>query len=374
MRSLANMKILCITDQFEDSNHSSIEGIFGTYLKEWCEKVYIVYFTRTSDSIRIKENKIYIPYSYKRKNITWELNKVIDLNQIDSVIARNFFPVLRDVLKNKARYNYRVGFWHSFPHTFRRLFEAKEENRAVFRKVIEYKIRTYLEKNLVKKCDFLIVMSKEFKSTFYPDIDINYLPLPMGVYFNNLPSYKPNSDQLKKFIYTGTVDHLRKTDIIIEAISELKEEFVLDIFTQSSNETTRKIKNMGDVRIHIYPAISRKELFNRIADYDIGIGLIPENDLYNVSSPTKTLEYYSIGVPALINYLPEYTHLFNDESAFFCSLTKTDIQRAVKEILNTPKEKIFAMGMKGRKIVKEQRDYRVLSEKLYNFLTNAYKQ
>jgi len=367
------MKILCITDQFENSNHSSIEGIFGTHLKELCT-VYIVYFTKTSGSIRIKENKIYIPYSYKRKNITGELNKIIDLNQIDSVIARNFFPVLKDVLKNKGRYNYHVGFWHSFPHTFRRLFEAKEENRAVFRKAIEYKIKTYLEKKLVKKCDFLIVMSKEFKDTFYPDTDINYLPLPMGVNFNDLPSYKPDSNPIKKLIYTGTVDRLRKTDLIIEAISELKEEFVLDIFTQSSNETTRKIKNMGDGRINVYPAIPRKELFNRIADYDIGIGLIPENDLYNVSSPTKTLEYYSIGVPALVNYLPEYTYLFNDESAFFCSFTKTDIQRAVKEILNTPKEKIFEMGMKGRKIVKEQRDYRVLSEKLYNFLTNIYKQ
>ena len=368
------MKILCITDQFENSNHSSIEGIFGTYLKEWCEEVYIVYFTRTSGSIRIKENKIYIPYSYKRRNITGELNKVIDLNQIDSVIARNFFPVLKDVLKNKARYNYRVGFWHSFPHTFRRLFEAKEENRAVFRKAIEYKIKTYLEKNLVKKCDFLIVMSKEFKDTFYQDTDINYLPLPMGVYFNNLPSYKPNSDQLKKFIYTGTVDHLRKTDIIIEAISGLKEEFVLDIFTQSSNETTRKIKNMGDVRINIYPAIPRKELFNRIADYDIGIGLIPENDLYNVSSPTKTLEYYSIGLPAVVNYLPEYVSLFDNKNAFFCDFTKDSIREAVQKALNTPKERLFAMGLKGKQIVKEQRDYRVLSEKLYNFLTNAYKQ
>jgi len=361
------MKILCITDQSENSDHSSIEGIFGTHLKELCT-VYIVYFTKTSGNSYIKENKIYIPYSYKRKNIIGELNKIIDLNQIDNIIARNFFPVLKDVLRNKARYNYRVGFWHSFPHTFRRLFEARKENRAVFRKTIEYKIKSSLEKNLIKKCDFLIGMSKEFKSTFYPDMDINYLPLPMGIHFNDLPSYKPNNDYLKKFIYTGTVDYLRETDFIIDTISGLKEEFVLDIFTQSSNEITRKIKNMGDGRINIYSAIPRKELFNRISDYDIGIGLIPENDLYNVSSPTKTLEYYSIGVPALINYLPEYTCLFNNESAFFCNFTKMDIQRAVKEILNTPKRKIFEMGIKGRKIVKGQRDYRVLSEKLYNLL------
>ncbi|MDP3111003.1 MAG: hypothetical protein Q8M71_02725, partial [Thermodesulfovibrionales bacterium] len=60
------MKILCITDQSENSNHSSIEGIFGTYLKERCE-VYLVYFSKTPGQSIIKDaNKIYIPYRYKR--------------------------------------------------------------------------------------------------------------------------------------------------------------------------------------------------------------------------------------------------------------------------------------------------------------------
>lgn len=362
------MKILCITDQSENSNHSSIEGIFGARLKERCE-VHLVYFSKTLEQGIIKDNnKIYIPYSYKRKNLCKELNKLINLKEIDIVIARNFFPVLRDLLKNKESYTFRIGFWHSFPHTFRRLFEAREEHKAVFRKTIEYKLKTYLEKKLVRQCDFLIVMSEEFKKTFYPDIPIAYLSLPMGVDFDSLPIYKPKNNAARKLIYTGTVDHLRKTDLIVEALSELKENFVLDIYTQSDNEITRKIKNSGDKRINICPAVPRSELFLKMTDYDVGIGLIPENSLYRVSSPTKTLEYYSIGLPALINYLPEYVSLYDNGSAFFCDFTKDGIKKTMKEILNTPNNRLFEMGAKGREITREFRDYKILSEKLYNFL------
>ena len=105
-----------------------------------------------------------------------------------------------------------------------------------------------------------------------------------------------------------------------------------------------------------------------MSKYDIGIGLIPENDLYRVSSPTKTFEYYSVGLPVIIDYLPEYVSLFKEENAFFCHFEKMDIQRVVRDALNTSKEVIFEMGLKGKKIVKEQRDYSVLSRKLYNFL------
>lgn len=368
------MKILCITDQSENSNHSSIEGIFGTYLKERCE-VYLVYFSKTPGQSIIKDaNKIYIPYRYKRKNLCKELNKLINLKEVDIVIARNFFSVLKDLLKNKTIYNFRIGFWHSFPHTFRRFFEAQEEHKAVFRKTIEYKLKTHLEKKLVRQCDFLIVMSEEFKKTFYPDIVIACFPLPMGVAFDSLPSCKPNNNVPRKLIYTGTVDRLRETDLVVEALSELKEDFVLDIYTQSDNEITRKIKNSRDKRINIYPALPRNELFRKMTDYDIGIGLIPENRLYRVSSPTKTLEYYSLGLPALVNYLPEYVSLFDNESAFFCNFTKESIKKTMREILAAPNNKLFEMGAKGKQVIKEQRDYKILSEKLYDFLEQFGKQ
>ena len=92
----------------------------------------------------------------------------------------------------------------------------------------------------------------------------------MGVDFDSLPSCKPSNNAPRKLIYTGTVDYLRKTDLVAEALSELKEDFVLDIYTQSDNEITRKIKNSGDKRISICPAVPRNKLFLKMTDYNLG--------------------------------------------------------------------------------------------------------
>ena len=361
------MKILCITDQFEGSDHSSIEGIFGRYLRELCE-VYMVYFTRDSTSGRREGDKIYIPYRYKRYGMTEVLRKFLHMEDIDLVIVRNFFSVLKDILVSKDNFRYRVGFWHSFPHSYRRVFEAKKEKKAVIRKTIEHKIKTYWEKKLIGRCDFLVTMSQEFKKRFYADLNIRHLSLPMGVSFDVYPTLTYESNKVRKFIYTGTVDHLRETDLVVKAFSELEEDFQFDIYTRSDNSTTRYIENLNNPKISLYPAVPRTELLQEMVHYDVGVGLIPENNLYDVASPTKTIEYYSMGLPAMVNYLPEYVSLFDNGSAFFCRFTKDDIKATARAILRTPKDNLVEMGKKGRSIVKNQRDYKVLSEVLYRFL------
>jgi len=364
---MRDMKILCITDQFEGSDHSSIEGIFGKYLQKWCE-VSTVYFISDSASGCRRGDKIYIPYRHKRHGLMEALRSFVPMETVDFVIVRNFFPVLREIHRGRKAFKYRVGFWHSFPHTFRRLFEAKKERRAVVRKTLEYKLRKFCENKLISKCDFLITMSNEFKNIFYADQDIDHLALPMGVSFENAHPHVTGVNEIRKFLYTGTVDHLRETDTIVKAFSELDEDFEFHIFTRSDNAVTRYINNLGNPKIRLYPAVPRTELFQKMVQFDIGVGLIPENSLYDVSSPTKTLEYYSVGLPALINYLPEYLSLFDNSSAFFCNFSVDAIGEAVRAILRAPNTQLLEMGKKGESIVKEKRDYRILSETLYDFL------
>lgn len=363
------MRILCITDQFEGANHSSIEGIFGGHLARLCD-VYLVYFMKDKQHVaRIEGNRIFLPYSAKRKGICANIEKFCDLSMFDVVIVRNYFPVLRQLLKDRGCYGYKLGFWNSFPHSFRRLFEALQERKAVLRKKIEYYFRKRIEAGLVSQCDFLIVMSKEFKKVFYPDIPIRYLPLPMGVDFEGLPAGHCSVEgQLTKFIYTGTVDHLRQTDLIVEAFAATAGNFILDIYTASNNPITQKIAALNDDRITLYPPLPRDELFKVMVNYDVGVGFIPENTLYRVSSPTKTLEYYSVGIPAMVNFLPEYVELFDEHTAFFCDFDKTSIQQSVWKILTMSKADVCNVGIKGKRRVFQERNYKILSENLLSFI------
>jgi glycosyltransferase involved in cell wall biosynthesis len=362
------MNILCITDQNADSDHSSIKGIFGGYLRQFCP-VTVVYFSKEATTPYIDGSDIVLPYK-KRKNLFETIDRLTNGASFDVVIVRNFITLLWQALRVRPRYGFRLGFWHSFPHSYRRYFQAKLENKSIFRKALEYRLRSILENKLVSRCDFLISMSREFKEIYYHETDVRFLPLPMGVDFRNLSTDSKSNKGVYRILYTGTVDKLRQTDVIMKALTGVDELFELDIFTSSCNETTDFIKSLDDPRVRVLKPLPRASLLSRIFEYDLGIGAIPENELYIVSSPTKTIEYYALGVPAIVTYLPEYLALFDDTTAFFCHFTIDEIRKAFLAALNTPRLQLQAMGKKGRVIIQEKRNYEKLARDVYTFLTD----
>ncbi len=365
------MRILLITDQGPNSNHSAIQGIFNFRLKEYAE-VDLVYFDRTLGAPARVEGRLVLPYGYKRRGVTRGLKTLVDLAGYDFVIVRNFFPVLKNVLFHRGRYGYQVGFWESFPHSFRRIYEARTTGRSVLRKTLEYAIKRRLEKRLIERCDFYLPITKTFQARFHPDLRIPSLPLPMGVDFSAIEGgpYPAESGAAKRFIYTGAVDHLRRLDLIVSAFSQVEGEFVLDLYTPSVNELVEQIRpnTSGDPRIRVHPPRPRSELLRLMRGYDVGVGLIPETPLYEASSPTKTLEYYAVGIPAILNRLPEYMSLFDERSAFLCALTEQDLRRMVERILPMSRTELRRMGEAGHEVVRATRDYVVLAAELHRFL------
>jgi len=371
------MRILLITDQGPDSNHSAIQGIFNSHLKQHA-KVDVVYFDRALDMPLVSGGKLVLPYRYKRKQTLKGLKMLTDPASYDVVIVRNFFSVLRNVLSHRKQHGYRVGFWESFPHSFRRIYEARATGRAVLRKTIEYAIKRRLESRLIEQCDFYLPITETYKTQLYPNLRVPHLALPMGVDFSRLPStpFPEVSGTAKRFIYVGAVDRLRRLDLIVSAFSKTPGDFVLDLYTPSDNELVEEIKSaaIADPRIRVFPPKPRDELLGRMREYDVGVGLIPESPLYEVSSPTKTLEYYAAGIPAIINRLPEYTSLFDEHSAFLCALTEEGIRDAVMKILPSGRDQLRKMGETGRQIVLAKRDYAVMADNLYRFLEQRIGQ
>ncbi|MHB8536361.1 MAG: glycosyltransferase family protein [Sulfuricaulis sp.] len=365
------MRILLITDQAPDSNHSAIEGIFRRSLKDFAQ-VDVIYFDRSMEKPKNAEGKLVLPYKYKRRRTMDGIGALTDLATYDVVIVRNFFSVLKQVQSHRKQYGYRVGFWESFPHSFRRIYEARTTGHAVLRKTVEYAIKRRRERRLIERCDFYLPITATYKTRFHPDLQIPCHPLPMGVDFSRIDiSPLPDvSDRGIRFIYVGAVDRLRRIDLVVSAFSRVKGDFVFDLYTPSRNELVEEIRTRTttDARIRVHPARPRDELFRSMREYDVGVGLIPETPLYEVSSPTKTLEYYAAGIPAIINRLPEYTSLFNEHSAFLCALTERDILQTLTGVMQTSRARLREMGNVGRQAVSAKRDYAVLAAGLFRFL------
>jgi glycosyltransferase involved in cell wall biosynthesis len=155
---------------------------------------------------------------------------------------------------------------------------------------------------------------------------------------------------------------------LVRAFHATPGDFILDFYTASRNEAVRQVAELRDPRIRLLPAVPRAELFRLMGGYDVGIGLLPDDELYRVSSPTKTFEYYALGLPALLNHLPEYREVFDDQAAFYCDFTVEAIRQKAAELLATPREILIRQGARGRAAVLEKRNYQKMAEGLFDFL------
>ncbi len=358
-------KLLFITDLFKNKNHNAIEGIFNGYLKEFFE-IDLIFFDQKAKDIDKIQNKIIFPYKLKNR-IRKDLNKKYDI-----VIVRNRFDILKQFLENK---DYKLGFQLSFPHSFRRYYEAKITKKALFRKKIEFEIKDFLQKRDLKKCDFFLPISESMYNIFYYDLKIPYFPLPLGIDPKNEIEKKPKKEKTLKFIYIGTIDRLREFETIFKAFLEIKGDFILEIYTPNFKYANSILNNLtkNQEKIKIYPPIEREKLLKKLPLYDVGISLIPESILYLISSPTKIMEYYEAKIPSLMSKIPECMEIFCDkEEGWICSFNKDEIKKKIKEILSTPKEEISNMGERGFKKLLLKRNYQKISQEFYQFILNLH--
>lgn len=364
------MRILCITDKQYNEEETAIKGIFEKYILQYCE-VYSVYFTKEKQ-VYLRDKKFVFPYSTKhRKFIKTLMQLNFNLLDFDLIIVRNFYPIAKQLLP----FHPKILFWETFPHDYRRIYEAKRDKKAIWRKSIEYKIKYYLHAKILEKCAGYITMTPQLQSQFQPQLKIPIHIIPSGIDFENcdLNAIQQNLQNIHtplKFLYIGTIDKNRQILEIITSISHTKGDFILDIFTPSNNKETQAIAQLSqkDSRIKLYPPLSFTEMLKTIPNYDIGLGIIPNTPLYSVSSPIKAMEYASNGLIPLINDLPEYLRLFDENTAFFTTLDSNAISNTLAQILSTPPTILKAKKQALFKLAKEKMDYQIIARQTYEFL------
>jgi glycosyltransferase involved in cell wall biosynthesis len=366
---MKDRRVLLISDQFAPSEHSAVEGIFGAGLPGMAETA-IVEFSRALGAPQVRDLRLVLPAACRRRGLVAAIQAVWPRRRWDFVIVRNKFPTLTQVLAARPRLQAQIGFWLSFPHSYRRLHEAIEQRRAVWRKRLEYWLRDWRERRWLRRCDFFIPITARLVEEFYPELAVPWHPLPMGIDVATLGAHArtARSPSPLRMVYTGTVDALRRLDIIVDGLRRLPRPFVLEIYTASENPAVEALRALNDARFRLLPARPRAELFSVIESADVGIGLIPDNRLYRVGSPTKTLEYAALGLLPLVNHHPDYAELFDEASAEFCAFEAHAIAEAARRLSALPVTELAARGARARAMVCERRDYRRLAAGLAGFL------
>ena len=360
-------KILFITDQQEYSETGTISTLFDIYLQKYFE-VHIVYLTNFKEGFSKKDNHYIVPTD-ERKNIIEYLEKNdIDISAFSFLFVRNKKDALQNVLKYKSKYNYKVVFRISYPKKRHKLSLMNSYSPLEFVKKYFYKKKIEDRSELINKCDLFLVSSLEVQEVFHKDISIDTYPIYVGLDPDKLNQHQETSSEIKKFIYTGTIDEVREFDVILKAFLNLKNSnWRLTVSTTDKVFVSKMINKYPILKnnVNIISAMNLKELREQINTHDIGIALLPRNDFYDTVLADKVIDYYTCSIPALMTSNTKNHSIFNDGEGLFCEFESSKITKELEILINTNNQTLGNIGNKGQeKLLKLNRNYKIQAEQL----------
>jgi glycosyltransferase involved in cell wall biosynthesis len=354
-------KFLYITDQDEYADHSFIGPLFQKYLTKHFE-INTTFFSKEKTEIEIQENgRIIIPENSKN-NIIHDLeNHGINLSEYEFVVIRNNIDLLKEVLKQKSKYKFKVGFRLSFPKRIAKLETDLANNKKSILDVISNKIQTYSEVSLINDCDIFLPTSFQMKNDYFKDVKTRTFVIPSAIDPDVLHENIQHTGNEKRFFYAGTLDKLREFEVILEAFSNIhNSNFKLMISTKDPEFLDHLLIDFPNLKdnIEIYDAKTRKELLNLIALADVGLSPLPDISLFNSSTPMKVLDYYSSAVPCIMSDNENNASIFEDNnSAWFTAFDKESIQKKLEYIISLSKDEVTQVGLNGQKRLLAVRNY-----------------
>lgn len=177
--------------------------------------------------------------------------------------------------------------------------------------------------------------------------------VPLGVNLREFPQ-PSTKGAIRKFIFTGTLSQLRKTDFLILAFDALLNKtnipVTLDIYGAGNalEDLQRLVETLGRQNsIRLLGMVEQKKLLDLMLEYDAGISYVPYGH-YSNAPPLKTLEYAAASLPILASDT-ESNRRFQQEG-FQMSLFSNDFETfcrgALELIQNGHREEDISRNLK----------------------------
>jgi len=95
---------------------------------------------------------------------------------------------------------------------------------------------------------------------------------------------------------------------------------------------------------------------------EVGLSPIPRGTLFDVSSPTKLVEYLALGIPSVANDIPDQQLVIDESGAGLCvPMEAAPFARAVRRLLDD-RALAAAFAQRGPVYVKSHRTYAILGQ------------
>lgn len=203
-------------------------------------------------------------------------------------------------------------------------------------------------------------------------------PVPMGVDMEEIcaaniqPADDPRLKGKRVLVYLGTLDRPRRIDLLFEMLAILRK-VIPDVMMVLVGDTEDKkhrlwleeqADNAGVADAVVWTGwMPMREGWRYVKAAEIGLSPIPRGLLLDVGSPTKALEYLALGIPVVGNDNPDQAWVIQESGAGRCvPYMPEDFARAVIELHRLDPAERSEMAERGKRFVREHRDYAVIAK------------
>lgn len=309
-----------------------------------------------------------------------------EADRYDLVIVRDL-PILAAVIFAIARLRARpTAYWMSVPMPLgdRRLaadhLRAGRPLRAVvawlrgvFAEVIQRGVSLPLARRVFVQSDAMKIAQER---AGVPTAKLS--AVPMGV-DTELVEGIGASDELLAIApgpwiaYLGALNLARRLEVLIDAMPLLLDEFPGARLAMVGRADTPAdavwlsdyVKRQGlDDQVIFFGARPMREAWRLIGSASVGVSPIPPGPLFDVSSPTKIVEYLALGIPAVGNTIPDQKLVLEESGGgIACEFSPGGFAQAIAKLLRDP-EAARRRGAQGRTYVLRERAYATFAARL----------
>jgi glycosyltransferase involved in cell wall biosynthesis len=190
---------------------------------------------------------------------------------------------------------------------------------------------------------------------------------------------------LLRLVYLGTLGKTRRLEILIEMLSALRIARIpahLVMVGDGDEPEDRRLIESYAKKLHVQDMLSitgflpRAEALRRTRNADVALSPIAPVPILLAGSPTKLIEYLSLGLPVIANDHPEQRLVLRQSKGGICVPWRSRyFARAVAWMARLNSEQRRDIGARGRQWVKENRSYErigtMLEQKYLSLLSNA---
>lgn len=176
-------------------------------------------------------------------------------------------------------------------------------------------------------------------------------------------------DGRRVVIYLGRIAQARRSEFLLEVAEQLRADMpevllVIAGDAPSSDEMAwmrREIAARGlDEQVLLTGWLPQRTALGYALRAEVGLSPIPRGTLYDVSSPTKLVEYLALGIPSVANDIPDQQLVIEQSQAGLCvPMEATAFADAVRTLLRDGK-RAEEFAQRGPTYVRSHRTYDIL--------------